>query len=440
VTATIPDTELDLGSLHAALADPTLESMTFLNEVAERYPDAVSFAAGRPCEEFFDTEDLHRYLRTFCRYLTDELGYPDDRVTRTLCQYGDTKGILGDLIAKHLKIDESIDADPAAIVVTVGCQEAMALVLRALRRDERDVILAVSPTYVGLTGAARLFDLPVIAVRSGHDGVDLTDLIAQIHQARASGLRPRACYLVPDFANPTGARLDLAARRRLLDIARAEDILLLEDNPYGLFRAEYDALPTLKALDTGRRVVHLGSFAKTVLPGARIGYVLADQRVRTPKGRGESGLFADELTKIKSMLTVNTPPVAQAVAGGKLLTHGCSLLRGNDRERRVYRTNLACLLDGLAERFGDDPAVTWNTPTGGFFISVTVPFDADDTALEASGARHGVIWTPMRHFYDGAGGERQLRLSVSALDPARIDTGLDRLAGFINHWRKEASS
>lgn len=434
MTVTDPAADLDLGSLHAALEDPALESMTFLNEVAERYPEAVSFAAGRPCEEFFDIEDLHRYLRLFCRYLTDELGYSADRVTRTLCQYGDTKGILGGLVAKHLKIDEGIDADPEAIVVTVGCQEAMALVLRALRRDETDVVFAVSPTYVGLTGAAQLFDLPVLPVRDGEGGVDLADLVAQVRLARTAGLRPRAFYLVPDFANPTGARLDLATRRRLLAAAEAEDILLLEDNPYGLFRAEGDALPTLKSLDTGRRVIHLGSFAKTVLPGARIGFVLADQRVRTRSG-GFS-LFADELAKIKSMLTVNTSPVAQAVAGGKLLAHDCCLTRANDREREVYRGHLASLLDGLAQRFGDDPAVTWNVPSGGFFVSVTVPFDADDTALDVSGARHGVLWTPMRHFYDGAGGERQLRLSVSALDPARITTGLDRLAGFINARRE----
>src|SRR5215831_14790394 len=115
---------------------------------------------------------------------------------------GRTKGIIGDLVARHLELDENITVDPESIVVTVGCQEAMFCVLRALRRDERDVVLAVDPTYVGLTGAALLADMPVWPVRSGPSGIDLDHLSAQVGRARAAGLRPRACYVIPDFANP----------------------------------------------------------------------------------------------------------------------------------------------------------------------------------------------------------------------------------------------
>ena len=99
-------------------------------------------------------------------------------------------------------------------------------------------------------------------------------------------------------------------------MAAQEDLLLLEDNPYGTF-GDGARLPTLKALDTGRRVVYLGSFAKTGFPGARVGYAVADQRVAADDGT--ASLLADELSKIKSMVSVNTSPVAQAVVGGKLL-------------------------------------------------------------------------------------------------------------------------
>src|ERR1700736_5004350 len=125
--------------LHGSLEDPALESMNFLNEIGLHYPEAISFASGRPFEEFFDVDLIHRYLDSFCGYLKDQLGYDDEQVRRVLFQYGRTK----------------------SIVVTVGCQEAMFLVARALRRDDRDVLFAVAPTYVGLTGAARLADLPV---------------------------------------------------------------------------------------------------------------------------------------------------------------------------------------------------------------------------------------------------------------------------------------
>ncbi len=426
---------LDAADLHASLASPTLASMNFLNEVAIRFPDAVSLAAGRPYEGFFDVASLHHYLDTYCAYLSKERGLSDEEVTRLLFQYGRTKGIVHDLIAKNLAVDENISADPESIVVTVGCQEAMVLVLRALRGSPTDALLAVSPTYVGITGAAELVDMPVLPVASGAGGLDLDDLAGAVARARADGLNPRALYIVPDFSNPAGETLSLAHRRRLLDLAEELNILLIEDNPYGLFGADDDRLPTLKALDRGRRVVYLGSFAKTGLPGARVGYVVADQLVRDAAGR--TSLFADELSKLKSMLTLNTSPVAQAVIGGKLIACDFSLVNANSREKEIYRANMRRLGDGLARHFPGhhEPGapVTWNRPSGGFFLVVTVPFAASDALLEESAGTYGVLWTPMHHFYTGrTGGSRQLRLSCSLLTPERLDEGIDRLAAFIN--------
>jgi (S)-3,5-dihydroxyphenylglycine transaminase len=287
------------------------------------------------------------------------------------------------------------------------------------------VVLAPSPTYVGLTGAALLADLPVRGVRTGDGGIDLDDLVAQVRTARAEGSRVRACYVTPDFANPVGVSMDLPARERLLDIAAEHDILLLEDNAYGVFHSTGDRPPTLKALDRERRVVYLGSYAKTGLPGARIGFVVADQRVIG------GGLFADELSKIKSMLTVNTAPIAQAVIGGKLLEHDCSMVAANRKEAEVYRSNLAQVLDGLARRLGHLPGVTWNTPVGGFFVTVTLPFTVDDDLLAHAADHHGVLFTPMHHFYGTSAGFHQLRLSISQLTAERIELGLDRLAALI---------
>ncbi|NJP30931.1 PLP-dependent aminotransferase family protein [Micromonospora sp. HSS6-12] len=404
--------------------------MNFLNEVAQHYPAAVSLAAGRPYEEFFDVAALHRHLDTFRRHLADDLGQGPEQVHRTLLQYGRTKGIIHHLVARNLAVDEELTVAPEALVVTVGCQEAMFLVLRALRAGPDDVVLAVAPTYVGLTGAARLLDLPVRPVATGPSGVDAGDLRVQVRRARAEGLRPRACYLMPDFANPSGTSIDVAGRRALLDLAAEEDVLLIEDNPYGLFPAgDARRLPTLKALDTARRVVYLGSFAKTVLPGARVGYVVADQRVAHPDGT--VGLLADQLAKIKSMVTVNTSPIAQAVVGGALLEHGCSLVAATARERAAYTRNLHHLVDGLGRRFPAGSPVRWTVPTGGFFVVVTVPFPVDDALLHRSAREYGVLWTPMAHFYDDGAPVHALRLSVSAVTPAEIDVGLDRLAALV---------
>jgi (S)-3,5-dihydroxyphenylglycine transaminase len=425
--------DLQIGDLHPSLVDPALETMNFLNEVASRFPGAIPFAAGRPSEECFDLDALPRYLRLFEEYLRREKGADDGEVRRTMLQYGRTKGIIHELLCRNLRLDEGIDADPESIVVTVGCQEAMFLALRALCAREDDVVLAVSPSYVGLTGAARLLDRHVWPVHSGPSGVDLDHLVAQVAAARREGRRPRALYLVPDFANPTGISLTRETREALLDLAERHDLLLLEDNPYGLFQAEDGPrVPTLKALDTSRRVIYLGSLAKTCFPGARVGFVVADQRVAT--SASSWALLADELSKIKSMLTVNTSPLAQAMAGGKLLEHGCSLVAANRAEAAIYRRNLRLLLAGLERRFpAEGPlAVSWNRPRGGFFVVVTVPFLANDEMLEHSARRHGVLWTPMTHFYDGGGGANQLRLSISVVTEEQIETGLDRLLSLVD--------
>ncbi|WP_323746018.1 PLP-dependent aminotransferase family protein [Catenulispora pinisilvae] len=420
--------------LHASLSDPALDSMNFLNEIANRYPDAVSFAPGRPYEEFFDTRLIHEYLERFENYLRQEKGLTDEQVCRILFQYGRTKGVIDDLVAKHLAIDEGIQAAPESIVVTVGCQEAMFLVLRALRADERDVLLTVAPAYVGIVGAARLADLPTVAVPGGPAGVDLPALAEAIRRLKAEGRRPRACYIVADHSNPSGISLSTADRHALLKLAEAEDFLILEDNPYGLFSAGDERPPTLKSIDTGRRVVYLGSFAKTGMPGARVGYLVADQET------AGGGLLADELAKIKSMLTVNTSPIAQAVVAGKLLTHGCSLVQANEREIAVYRRNMTALLDALAERFPAGSGISWNRPHGGFFLVLSVPFDADDALLERSAREFGVLWTPMRHFASGPGAARAIRLSCSVLTPERIEDGLDRLAALFATTTEKAES
>ncbi|MEU6123639.1 PLP-dependent aminotransferase family protein [Streptomyces sp. NPDC047123] len=429
--------------MHGSLDSPVIESMNFLNEISHRFPDALSMAAGRPHEGFFDTEDVHRYLRVFEDHLRAAHGGDEARVRRTLLQYGRTKGIIHDLVAENLAVDEGIHVDPESVVVTVGCQEAMFLTLRALRRDDRDVLIAPMPCYVGATGAAELTDMRVLPVRESAEGIDLDDLARVVVEARAAGLRPRACYVVADFANPSGATLGTDAREALIHLAEEHDFLILEDNPYGLFHAPgAEPLPTLKSLDGDRRrVVYLGSYAKTGLPGARIGFVVADQRVRHGQagdGGGQDGahgtvLLADELAKIKSMLTVNTPPIAQAVIGGKLVANGHSLRTANARERALYQGNLRHVLGELARNFPESatPRVTWNTPGGGFFVVLTVPFPVDDALLEHSARHHKVLWTPMHHFYGDGKPRPQIRLSFSYLSPEEITVGIDRLARFI---------
>jgi (S)-3,5-dihydroxyphenylglycine transaminase len=425
--------DLALADLHSSLADPLLSAMTFLNEVVSRFPDAISFAPGRPYEGLFEPELITDALTAYTEYLEKERGYSPERIRTALFQYGRTNGEIHGLIAETVANDEDLHVPAESIVVTVGAQEGMLLVLRALFARPTDVLLVSSPCYVGITGAARLLDLDVVPVPEGPDGPD-PEVVAEVARAvRASGRRPRALYVVPDFANPSGASMTVPARHRLLEVAAEADLLVIEDNPYGFFTRDDEFRPTLKSLDRERAVIYLGSFAKTCFPGARLGYAIADQEVVAADG--SRTLLADQLAKVKSMTTVNTPSLSQAVIGGILLRHGCRLRAANKATIGFYRANLDLLLGELDRRFPRAEraalGIDWNIPGGGFFLVMTVPFVADEPALACSAAEYGVLWTPMSAFYLDGGGRYQLRLSCSYLDPAVLVEGVRRLAAFI---------
>ncbi|MFC0527567.1 aminotransferase-like domain-containing protein [Phytohabitans kaempferiae] len=405
--------------------------MNFLNEVTFRYPDAISFAPGRPYDGFFDVEQMLVDIRRYIDHLLAQ-GGGAQRVRDVLFQYGPASGQIRELIADWLRADEGVDVPAGSIVVTVGAQEAMVLALRVLIAGPDDVLLVSSPCYVGITGAARLLDIEVRAVEEGPDGLRRADLEAAVAAERARGRRPRALYVIPDHANPSGSTMPLAARRELLDVADRLGLLVLEDSPYRLV-SPGPRLPTLKALDRHRAVVHLGSFSKTLFPGARVGFAVADQLVED--GAGGTAFLADALTKVKSMITVNTSPLSQAAVAGMLLRAGGRASALNVATSAYYgdamRTTLRHLDAAFPARRRTALGVRWNAPTGGFFLAVSVPFVADNAALRRSAREYGVIWTPMSYFYPEGGGDTGIRLSVSYLNEAEIAEGVGRLARFI---------
>ncbi|MGP2442212.1 aminotransferase class I/II-fold pyridoxal phosphate-dependent enzyme [Streptomyces sp. JW3] len=417
--------------LHSALSDPVLDTMNFLNEITFRYPDAISFAPGRPYDGFFDTEQIFTHARRYLGHLADQ-GRTPRQIRTALYQYGPTAGLIRETIADSLRADEDIDVPAESLVVTLGAQEAMLLALRALVRGPDDVLLVSSPCYVGIIGAARLLDIEVHPVEERDDGLAPADVEAAIRALRARGKHPRVLYVLPDHANPSGNTLDLRTRTDLLRTAARHGLLILEDSPYRMVSPGL-RLPTLKALDRTRTVVHLGSFSKTVFPGARVGYVVADQPVAD--GAGGSTPLAAELARIKSMITVNTPSLSQAVVAGALLAARGRVSEMNTEAAAYYGEAMRSVLLHLDRCLPADRraelGVRWNEPAGGFFLSVRVPFRADEAALARSAQEFGVIWTPMEHFHPMGGGENGIRLSISYLTPTEIQEGIARLTRFI---------
>jgi (S)-3,5-dihydroxyphenylglycine transaminase len=262
--------------------------------------------------------------------------------------------------------------------------------------------LASDPTYIGITGLARLLGLTVVAVTAGDRGLTPEAAAAAIDAVQRSGRRARALYDIPDFNNPLGTCMPLAWRHALLDLAHQRGVLLFEDDPY---------------------------FSKTLFPGLRLGYLVVDQAAALSSDKPST--LATELSKVKSLTTVNTSPLAQAIVGGILLENGGSLAGLVQRKLPFYRAHRDRMLRCLDERLGDVPGVRWNRPEGGFFLTVDLPFVFDDASLESCARDHGVICCPMSYFALTPGRERQVRLSFSYVTPEQIEDGVARFAPFV---------
>jgi hypothetical protein len=214
----------------------------------------------------------------------------------------------------------------------------------------------------------------------------------------------------------------LVDRWNLLALAEEEDFLVLEDNVYGFTVDIVDELPPLKAIGHFHRVVHIGTFAKIVVPGTRVGFAIADQPVH------DRGVLAD----LKSMVTVNTSPLCRAVVGGLLLSPGGSLRRLGQDKGALYRHNLELLLDALYRHLTPAPTgITWERPRGGFFVQVRLPSRSTPRYSRSPPCGTACCGPNVDVLPRPGSGNRVLRLSCSYLDPVSIDTGIGRFATFL---------
>ncbi len=422
------DTRLADTDIYPALASVRKPSGELIHALVEKYPGGISFAPEYGANIGAAIGAIRRHLQLFRDQIRREPAHRDDGLHSAITS-PDAVRLTRELVGRFLAVDEHIDIDAAAILLTSDRQEALYLTLRALRTSSSDVVIASSPTPRGLISAARLADIDVVPVRTGDDGIDRLDLVSVIHALTAAGLRPRACYVTPDYLAHAHTIMDDDARRDLLEIAARYDILLIEDNPHDLRRTEETHPRTLKALDTRKRVVHIGSVAEPELGSPMLGFVVADQVIHQPTG-GDI-LLAAKLAQIKSMLTLHTTPVAQAVAGGLLIEQDCSLARSQAQILTREHTLRAHVTNEVVARLGDTTGIDWHVPVGGNFLVLTVPFDVDEALLELSARDYWVSWLPMTYFYRGGNAQNQLHLSFGNLSPDAVSTGLERLAAMI---------
>ncbi|MGS2742305.1 aminotransferase-like domain-containing protein [Halomonas sp. LS-001] len=409
--------------LHSSLTDPCLNTMTFLNDIASQYPEAISFAPGRPIEKELQTDDINFYIDLYINHLLQNEHRSKKDIITQLYQYGPSEGHIRALITDMLYKTEGFTCCPEDIVVTSGAQEGMILLLRALFSNTLDVLLVPQPVYVGIVGAARLLDIRIETFGIYEHGVEISEIKEKIEAIEEEGKKVKAIYINADFCNPTSVSLPLNQRIELVSLSRTYNVTLLEDNPYGIFGSESALNPTLKSFDTyNDHVAYIGSFSKTLFPGVRVGFIVSKR-------------LALALTKIKSMLTLNTSPISQAIVGGVILECRGDLRHHCKTQINFYLNNLKHLLHQLEVSFPEGSClrskISWNQPYGGFFLVLKLPFIVNLAMLKTSAEEHGVLWSPMEIFYTPPKESNEIRLSFSYLTPEELSEGVIRLSGFI---------
>lgn len=361
-----------------------------------RHPQPIAFTGvGDPRQ--FPVNDFYKALQTVIRRDgIAALGYGD---------FGQGYLPLRETIG-HVLASQGIQAHPDNIVITSGSQQALALVCQVLLKPG-DVILVESPTYNFALELFRSLNLKIVSIPLDEHGmqVELLEPLLQQHH-------PRLLYTIPNFQNPTGTCLSGARRRQLVALADRYNIPVLEDDFVGDLRYDGRAQPAVKALDPGGRVIYTGTFSKMLMPGLRVGFLVAE------------GPVFGRLVTFKRVNDLATSTLIQRtldvyVTIGRYQAH----LR---RSCRVYRQRRDAMLNAVKRHLPADVEV--NPPQGGLFIWLRLPENLSALKLLPLAASEGVEFAPgSRFFPNSADGESYLRLNFATQTPEAIEEGIRRL-------------
>jgi 2-aminoadipate transaminase len=368
-------------------------------------PEVISLAGGLPDTGTFPPETFAAVAQ---RIATESCA--------KALQYGPTEGLpeTKECIAAVMGA-EGMHADPEDVIVTTGGQQVIDLVTKTLI-DPGDVVIAEGPTYPGAVPVFCAYQAEVVQIEMDAAGMRIDLLEQTLDKLEREGRRPKFIYTVPTFQNPAGETMSLARRRRLVEVAHERELLVLEDNPYGLLRYEGEPLPPLYRLDGGVYVMYLGTFSKILSPGIRLGWVVAPPPVLEKINLGKQG--TDLCTSTLSQLMVQA-----YFERGRWQDYVESLTD-------VYRRRRDTMLDALADYF--PPQAEWTRPGGGLFIWAMLPDFIDTTDLLARALRDNVAFVPGEAAFLDGRGRSAMRLNFSGSDEESIREGIRRIGEVVN--------
>ncbi|HUW78191.1 MAG TPA: PLP-dependent aminotransferase family protein [Candidatus Nanopelagicaceae bacterium] len=381
----------------------TTSEIRALFAVASR-PEVVSLAGGMPN---LTALPMNAISKVFSDVIAEE--------GQVALQYGSGQGHprLREQITEIMAL-EGVQAHPDDVIVTTGSQQALDLISRIFL-DPGDVVLAEAPSYVGALGTFRQYQAQIVHIAMDEDGLIPESVSQAIASVRASGGKIKFLYTVPNFQNPAGVTLSLPRRREIIEIARRHEILIIEDNPYGLLGFDEEPYRAMRA-DDQENVIYLGSFSKTFAPGLRVGWAAAPHAVR-------------EKLVMASESTILCPSnFAQLAISRYLATEPWLDQIKNFRE--LYRERRDAMLNALDQYF--PASAVWTKPRGGFYVWATLPEGIDTRAMLPRAITARVAYVPGTAFYADGFGSWSMRLSYCYPTPERIEEGVRRLSAVIN--------
>ncbi|MDX6408184.1 MAG: 2-aminoadipate transaminase [Gaiellaceae bacterium] len=351
--------------------------------------ETISFARGVPAPECLPVDELADCARAAL-----------ERDGRTVLSYGPSSGYgpLRDWIAERHGVD------PSRVLITNGSLQGMVFLADRFAGER---VLVEEPTYDRPLKILAAHGVDTVPVAMDDEGLDLDALAKALDE----GAKPAFLYTIPTFQNPSGRTLSEERRHRLVELARRHELLVLEDDPYGLVRFDGAAPPTLFELEGGDNVAYSSSFSKTIAPGLRVGYFVLPQALE-----GELEALATS--------TYITPVLLGQATVFEFLRRG-NFEPNLERVSKLLGARRDAMLEALEREL---PNARWSRPEGGYFIWLELPDDAQAAALLERATAAGVTFVPGTDF---GGAPNTMRLAFSFVSPDEIREGVRRLAALV---------
>lgn len=364
-------------------------------------PGLVSLAGGNPYLQSLPLEQLGETASTIIsKHGLEALQYGGGQGTLELRQQ----------ICEVMAAEGITDALPENVIITAGSQSAQDVAAKIFC-NPGDVILVEDPTYVGALNTFEAYQVDAQAVAMDDDGLIPEELERRIAELKSEGKSIKMLYTIPSFNNPSGITLSRERRQRIVDICKANAILVLEDNPYGLLRFDDDIRRPLRA-DNPDDVIYTGSFSKIFGPGLRIGWALVPAHLQ------RKFYLASEA------VILCPPTLNQMLLSAYLRDYDWKAQI--DTYRGLYKERCEALLAALEQYMPD--GVSWTHPAGGFFVWVTMPEGVNTYPLLQKAIDAGVVFIPGAAFSPSDEPNHNLRLAFSAVSGDDIAEGVRRLA------------